>query len=84
MGTYGADIQAAMMTQVKVEMAAIGWRQLDLAKAIGAPNSTLSRYLSGERDIPLPITVEIANALNISINDLAARAQARLDGQQVG
>lgn len=83
MGTYGTDIQAALAAQIKAEMAVKDWKQSDLAKAAGMQNSTLSRYLSGERDMPMPIFAEIANALGLSMVELAQRAQRRLDGEDV-
>lgn len=83
MGTYGTDIQAAIATQIRAELAAKSWKQAELAKRSGIPTSTLHRYLTGERDIPLPMFVEIANALGVSYLELAARAQRRLDGENV-
>lgn len=83
MGTYGADIQSAMAVQIKAEMAARDWKQSDLATAAAIPTSTLHRYLSGVRDIPLPVFADIAQALGLSMLELAARAQRRLDGENV-
>lgn len=83
MGNYGDDIQAAIATQIKAEMAARDWRQSDLSRATGIVSSTLYRYLSGQRDIPLPAFAEIAGALGLSMVELAARAQRRLDGENV-
>ncbi|WP_104087090.1 helix-turn-helix transcriptional regulator [Arthrobacter sp. GMC3] len=83
MGTYGNDIQAAMVTQIKAEMAARDWKQPNLAKASGIPTSTLARYLSGDRDVPLPAFAEIASSLGLTYIELATRAQRRLDGENV-
>lgn len=83
MGTYGTEIQAAMAAQIKAEIAVKDWKQRDLAQASGIPTSTLHRYLAGQRDIPLPAFAEIANALGLSMLELAARAQRRLDGENV-
>lgn len=83
MGSYGADIQSAIAVQIKAEMAARDWKQADLARATGMAGGTLHRYLSGLRDIPLPVFVDICHALGLSINELVARAQRRLDGQNV-
>ena len=83
MGNYGTDIQAAIATQVKAEMAAKGWKQAELAKRAGLHTSTLHRYLSGERDIPLPVFAEIADTLGLTYIELAGRAQRRLDGEDV-
>lgn len=83
MGTYGDDIQSAMVVQIKVELAERGWKQPDLAERSGIPRTTLHRYLNGERDIPLPAFAEIAGALDLSYVELAVRAQRRLDGENV-
>jgi transcriptional regulator with XRE-family HTH domain len=83
MGTYGADIQSAMAVQIKAEMAARDWKQSDLSRATGIVSSTLHRYLSGGRDIPLPVFAEIAQGLGLSMIELATRAQRRLDGENV-
>jgi len=64
-------------------MAALGWKQAELAKRAGLNVSTLHRYLAGERDIPLPVFVGISDALGLSYLELAARAQRRLDGENV-
>jgi len=83
MGTYGNDIQSAIAVQIKAEMAARDWKQPDLARESGIPTSTLHRYLTGVRDIPLPAFAEIADALGLTYLELAGRAQRRLDGEDV-
>lgn len=83
MGNYGADIQAAIVTQVKAEMAAKDMKQKDMAAAIGMQTSTLSRYLSGERDIPMPVAFSMAAALDLPIVELVQRAERRLEGNNV-
>jgi len=83
MGTYGSDIQSAVAVQIKVELALRDWKQSDLAAASGIPTSTLSRYMKGERDIPLPVFVDLAGALGMSVSELAERAQRRLKGEDV-
>lgn len=83
MGTYGADIQSAVAVQIKAEMAARDWKQSDLAAASGIPTSTLHRYLSGSRDMPMPVFAEISRALSLSMIELAQRAERRLAGENV-
>ena len=79
MGTYGNDIQSAIAAEIKAETAAIGWKQADLAKATNMQPSTLHRYLSGARDIPMPVFAGIASALGLSMVELAQRAERRLE-----
>lgn len=83
MGNYGSEIQSALVTQVKAEMAARDMKQKDMAQHIGMQTSTLSRYLSGERDIPMPVVFSMAGALNLSIIELVQRAERRLEGKDV-
>lgn len=83
MGTYGNDIQAALVKQVKAEMAAQDLRQKDMAARLGMQTSTLSRYLSGERDIPMPVAFGFADALGLSVIELVQRAERRLTGENV-
>lgn len=83
MENYGDKIQAAVISQINAEIAAAGMNKVELAKKSGIPNSTLSRYLKGERDIPLPVFAGIADALGITYVELSARAQRRLEGKDV-
>lgn len=83
MGTHGNDIQAAIVTQIKAEMAALDWKQPELAKRSGVPTSTLHRYLKGERDIPLNSFIDITAALGLSYIEMVARATRRLEGENV-
>lgn len=72
-------MQTAMTVQIKAEMGALGWKQPDLAAAAGLHTSTLHRYLSGARDIPLPVLAEISRALGLPLTELMARGQRRQD-----
>jgi transcriptional regulator with XRE-family HTH domain len=54
-----------------------------MAERIGMQTSTLSRYLSGDRDIPMPVVFSMANALDLSIIELVQRAERRLEGKDV-
>ena len=83
MGTYGTDINTAMVVQIKAEMAARDWKQSDLAKNAGISTSAMSRYMNGERVMDLENMADIAEALGLTYWELAARAQRRLDGQDV-
>ena len=77
MGSTGNTIQAEVVAQIKAEMAAGGLNQTALAETSGIPTSTLSRYLNGTRDLPLPAVIEIAAALGVSFPELLVRAQQR-------
>lgn len=83
MGTYGNDIDAAMVVQIKAELAARDWTRQDLALKAGISTSAMSRYMSGERQMRLKDFGDIAQALGLSYLELATRAQRRLDGEDV-
>lgn len=83
MGTHGNEIQAAIVTQIKAEMAALNWKQPELAKRSGIPTSTLHRYLAGERDVSLKAFGDLADALGLPDAELVARAMRRIEGKQV-
>lgn len=83
MGKYGTEIQKAIAVQMQAEMAAKGWKQADLARAAGLGENTLSRYLKAGRDVPLPVFVDLCEALGLPIGELIARAKRRLNGENV-
>lgn len=79
----GQGRQGALVAQVKAEMAVLGIKQKDMAAKTGMQSSTLSRYLSGQRDIPLPVMFAFTDALNLPFLKLAQRAERRLSGRHV-
>lgn len=83
MSNYGSDIDAAMVTQIKAEMAARDWNKSDLATRAGISTSAMYRYLDGDRQMRLKDVGNIAQALGMSYLELATRAQRRLDGKDV-
>lgn len=83
MGTYGENIAAAMIVQIKAEMAARDWNRTELAKQSGISSSSMYRYLDGERQMKLQDIADIAAALGMSYLELATRAQRRLDAEDV-
>lgn len=83
MGTYGNDINVAMVVQVKAEMAAQDLKQNHLATKAGISTSAMSRYMNGERKMTVEDFGNIAEALGLSYWELASRAQRRLDGEEV-
>lgn len=78
----GKDDQAAVIMQIKAELAAKDWKQSDLAEAADIPTSTLSRYIIGSRDLPFPAFADICAALGLPMSELIDRAQRRRDGNR--
>lgn len=83
MGTYGQQIAAAMIVQIKAEMAARDWNRQELAKRSGISTSSIYRYLDGERQMKVQDIADISDALGLSYLELATRAQRRLDAEDV-
>lgn len=78
MDTYGERLEAALSTQIKVELAERDMDQKDLATAIGVERATLNRYMKGHRSMPMPIFFKVAEALGVSAQALMQRAEARI------
>lgn len=78
MDTYGDRLEAAIITQLRVELAERDMSQQDFAAAIALPSATLSRYMKGHRSIPMPTFFKMAEVLGVPAKDLMERAEARL------
>ena len=76
--TYGERLEAALSTQLRVELVERGMDQKDLAAALGIESATLSRYLKGHRSMPMPTFFRTAEVLGLSPRELMERAEARL------
>ena len=78
METYGEKLEAALSTQIKVELADREMDQKGLADAVGIESATLSRYMTGKRSMPLPTFFRVAEVLGLSPRELMQRAEARV------
>jgi len=78
MNTDGTRLEAALTTQIKVELAGLDMDQKDLAAAIGIERATLSRYMTGKRSMPMPTFFKVAEALGLTPQTLMQRAEARV------
>lgn len=76
MSDLGKSTQAAIVTQIKAEMAAKDWNQADLATAVGMATITLSRYLGGVRDVPIPVFEEMCLAPGAANRGIAGPGRA--------
>lgn len=78
METYEDRLEAAIIVQLRVEMAERDMTQQELASALDMPAATLNRYMKGHRSIPMPIFFRIAEILGTTAKGLMERAEARL------
>jgi transcriptional regulator with XRE-family HTH domain len=82
MDTYGERLEAALSTQIKVELAGRGMKQSDLAVAVGIEPATLSRYMQNKRPMPMPTFFKVAEALGVSAQVLMERTEARIQPEE--
>lgn len=71
-------LEAALATQIKVEMVERGLDQKTLAERVGIHAVTMTKYLKNQRSMPLPVLIDIASVLGVSPRVLMQRAEARL------
>jgi transcriptional regulator with XRE-family HTH domain len=57
--------------------------QASLAESLGVPQSYVSKLESGERRIDFVETLEICEALGVSVGDLVARMGATAKGHKI-
>lgn len=56
-----------------------GWSQADLAARVGVDTRQIRRYEAGATQPTLPVAKAIANALNVTIDELAGEERHRVD-----
>lgn len=76
--TYGEKLEAALSTQIKVELVEREMTQKDLAEAIGIGRPAMNHYLKGHKSMPMPTFMKVAEALGLTPVALMARAEARI------
>lgn len=78
MATYGEQLEAALATQIKVELVERSMDQKDLADKVGINRVTMSLYMTGKRSMPMPTFFKVAEALGVTPQALMQRAEARI------
>lgn len=71
-------LEAALATQIKVELVERGMDQKTLAERVGIHAVTMTKYLKNQRSMPVPVLIDIADALGVSPRALMQRAEARI------
>lgn len=71
-------LEAALSTQIKVELVERGLDQKTLSERVGIHPVTMTKYLKNQRSMPLPVLIDIAAALSLSPRTLMQRAEARI------
>ena len=71
-------LEAALGTQIKVELVEKGLDQKTLAERVGIHPVTMTKYLKNQRTMPVNVLFDIAGALGLSPRTLMQRAEARI------
>lgn len=71
-------LEAALATQIKVELVERGLDQKTLAERVGIHPVTMTKYLKNQRTMPVTTLFDIAAALGISPRLLMQRAESRI------
>lgn len=72
------DYAGAVAVQLRAELAGSPLTATQLAVHIGVDRVTLSRYLNGHRDIPIPVFLDIVRALGLDAGHVLDLAKQRL------
>lgn len=78
MNNHFEGLEAALATQVKVELVERGLDQKTLAERVGIHPVTMTKYLKNQRSMPIPVLIDIASVLGLSPRMLMQRAEARI------
>ncbi|KQR90985.1 MAG: helix-turn-helix transcriptional regulator [Microbacterium ginsengisoli] len=77
-----SDWAAAVAVQLRAELAASPLTAIQLAAQVGIDRATLSKYLNGHRDIPIPVFLDIVRELNLDAGRVIDDAKRRRDRSQ--
>lgn len=78
MTTYGSRLEAALATQIKVELVERNMNQKELAEAVGIGRPAMNNYMKLHRSMPMPTFFKVAEVLSLSPKELMERAEARI------
>lgn len=71
----GQKVLQNLLRQIRLEA---GFRQVDLAKRVGQPQSFVSKYESGERRLDVLELRQICNAMGISLEEFVRKLEDSL------
>ena len=74
---YLEGFAGSVAANVRAETARRGWRQSDLARALGVTPKTVSRKWNGAREWGLAELDDVAKALNVSVESLVREYTTR-------
>lgn len=79
MTEYGDRFNEAVAAELRAERARKGSTYAEIIEATGIAQSTLQRYLKGERDIPVPAYMDLCRALQVDPRLIFERAEKAVE-----
>lgn len=73
----GGGLASTVAANIRAESARRGWKQADLARALGVATPTVNRKWLGTRDWRLGEVEDVAKVLGVSVQDLLKEYTAR-------
>ncbi|MGK3708740.1 helix-turn-helix domain-containing protein [Arthrobacter sp. IK3] len=77
--TYEERLAAAIIVQLRVEMAARDWNQQVLSERLNIFPATLNRYLKGHRQVPMVTFIQMARVFGMKAAELLGAAEDRME-----
>jgi hypothetical protein len=84
MDNHRNEVKPAVGAQMKAEIFGAGLNIKTASNKTGINYRTLIRYIDGERNIPVPVVYQIADAVGLDARTIVERAEERLDLAQKG
>jgi len=75
----GERFAALVGAELRGAIASRGYSAAAVARSIGNDPATLSRWLTGKREVPVSVAMAIADYVGVSLAEVMDRAYARLD-----
>lgn len=79
--SFEEALEAALMTEIRMELVAHDMTQQTLAEKLETTKATLNKYLKGHRSMPLGFLSRVAQILGVSVHELMERAETRASKQ---
>jgi len=77
MGPSGQEMAERLRTLLRTIRVEKGLRQIDLAERLGQPQSFVSKYENGERQLDFVEVAQVCEALRISLAEIVRRFEEK-------
>ena len=73
-----SPLEAALATQIRIDLAARNWSQADLAERIGTTRETINKYMKGKSTVTIPVLGSMAKAFGYSPKEFMELVETRI------